>query len=558
MRIATQAPAADTPVPSQPASTPGPTMNPAYGVYSFDKFVLDGTYSVNMDNLIKYGAVCDVSVKLKQDSGSDKEVSVNYSGNKYSKGNKSQPFEGTADTFTVPSGQEIEHTFRLNVDKYMGECEIVFNSEQGTKIDVSSVSVSTQPFEGADYGRMLGDSFISAGNSERMQKVIKKSLSGGDVTLAYLGGSITEGCAATDMLVNSDCYAETSYNAFKMKYGDSDGSNVHFINAGMSGTPSSLGVIRYQNDILGEMEGMGYGKYPDILFIEFVVNDSGECTNGEGMESIIRQALEQGTAVFLVFAHTVNFDTGKQDYYIPLGELYDLPMVSVKNSLNGYIDKADTKGCDVSKWFFWHDTLHPDVPGHRLMADMIMNAIDKAAESETVPDPVTSIDSISPKYGSAFTGMRLIDSNVDPDKVDAIVSLDVGSFGNTDTNQNRFQYQKGGKDGVPWFPNCWMHQSGTDSLKATVKCSNMMIAYKLANDTSYGKAELYVDGVLKETMDGYKNDGWNNATVSIVFKDDEIATHNFEIKMADGNENKKFTIYAIGYTNADDYKESLK
>ena len=86
----------------------------------------------------------------------------------------------------------------------------------------------------------------------------------------------------------------------------------------------------------------------------------------------------------------------------------------------------------------------------------------------------------------------------------------------------------------------------------------MLIAYKLANDSNYGKAELYVDGVLKETMNGYKNDGWNNATVSIVFKDDEIATHDFEIRMADGNENKKFTIYAIGYTNADDYKESLK
>lgn len=553
-----QTPAAQTPAPDVPIVTQGPTMEPAYGVYSFDSFKFDGTYSINMDNLIKYGAACEVSVKLRQDSGSDKEVSVGYLGNKYGKGNKAEPFEGGTDKFMLPSGQEMEHTFKLNVDKYMGECEIVFESESGTDIEVLSAKISTQPFDGADYGKMLNDSFISAGNSERMQKVINKSRSGADVTLAYLGGSITEGCAATDVLVNSDCYAETSYNAFKMKYGYGDGSNVHFINAGMSGTPSSLGVIRYQNDILNEMEYMGYGKYPDILFVEFVVNDSGECTNGEAMESIIRQALEQGTAVFLVFAHTVNFDTGKQDYYIPLGELYDLPMVSVKNSISDYIDSADTKGCDVSKWFFWHDTLHPDVPGHRLMADMIMNAIDKAAESETVPDSVTDINIIQPKYGSAFTGMRLLDSNVDPDKVDAIVSLDVGSFGDVDTNQNRFQYKKGGKDGVQWFPNCWMHQTGTDSLKATVECSNMMIAYKLANDSNYGKAELYVDGVLKETMNGYKNDGWNNATVSIVFKDDEIATHDFEIRMADGNENKKFTIYAIGYTNADDYKESLK
>ncbi len=108
----------------------------------------------------------------------------------------------------------------------------------------------------------------------------------------------------------------------------------------MSGTPSSLGVIRYQNDVLNEMQ---YGKYPDVLFIEFVVNDSGECTNGEGMESIIREALEQGSAVFLVFAHTVNFDTGKQEYYKPLGELYNLPMVSVKNAITEFIDSSNVK-----------------------------------------------------------------------------------------------------------------------------------------------------------------------------------------------------------------------
>lgn len=102
-----------------------------------------------------------------------------------------------------------------------------------------------------------------------------------------------------------------------------------------------------------------------------------------------------------------------------------------------------------------------------------------------------------------------------------------------------------------------MHSTGTDSFKATVKCSNMMIAYKLTSSQEYGVAELYVDGELKETMNGYQNDGWNNATVRVVFKEDDIAEHQFEIKMADGQENKKFTIYAIGYTNADEYKDSL-
>ena len=85
----------------------------------------------------------------------------------------------------------------------------------------------------------------------------------------------------------------------------------------------------------------------------------------------------------------------------------------------------------------------------------------------------------------------------------------------------------------------------------------MMIAYKLANDETYGRAELYVDGVLKETMSGYQNDGWNNATVRVVFNEDDIVLHEVEIKMAKGDEDKKFTIYAIGYTNSDDFMASL-
>ena len=548
---------AATNTPDKAVATPGATMEPAYGSYDFDSFTLNGNSSLNMDKLMKYGGQLTVSFKAEQNSGSTKDVKINYSGNKFSKNyNQDGPdFVGASETISVESGATKDYSATIDFDKFMLDCKVNFESEAGTDIKISDVKITTVPFENGDYAKMVEDSYISGGNNSRLKKVINKSLSGEDVTFAYLGGSITEGCAATDNSVNSDCYAETSYNEFKTKYGYGDGSNVHFINAGMSGTPSSLGVIRYKNDVLDQMQ---HGKFPDVLFIEFVVNDSGECTNGEGIESLIRQGLEAGTAVFLVFAHTVNFDTGKQDYYIPLGEKYDLPMVSVKNALTPVIDSKDAKGCPASKWFYHVDTLHPDVPGHRLMADMIMQVFDKAYEEQEVPDTITDIDSITPVYGKSFTGMTQIDADVDISKVDAIESLEVGSFSEKDTNQNKFQYEKGGESGVEWFPNCWMHKSGTDSFKATVKCSNMMIAYKLSNNAEFGKAELYVDGELKETMDGYKNDGWNNATVSIVFKDDEIATHTFEIKMASGNENKKFTIYAIGYTNADDYKASLK
>ena len=56
-----------------------------------------------------------------------------------------------------------------------------------------------------------------------------------------------------------------------------------------------------------------------------------------------------------------------------------------------------------------------------------------------------------------------------------------------------------------------------------------------------------MDGVKKVTMNGYNKDGWNNATTVLAFKEDEIAEHTIEIKMADGNEEKEFTLLALGY-----------
>ncbi len=40
-----------------------------------------------------------------------------------------------------------------------------------------------------------------------------------------------------------------------------------FINAGMSGTPSDIGVVRYNRDVIDRLpEG---SDHPDVLFIEF-------------------------------------------------------------------------------------------------------------------------------------------------------------------------------------------------------------------------------------------------------------------------------------------------
>ena len=48
-------------------------------------------------------------------------------------------------------------------------------------------------------------------------------------------------------------------------------------------------------------------------------------------------------------------------------------------------------------------------------------------------------------------------------------------------------------------------------------------------------------------MSGYDSSGWNNGKVYVAMTEDKAAEHTIELKMKDGDEEKKFTFMAIGF-----------
>lgn len=76
-------------------------------------------------------------------------------------------------------------------------------------------------------------------------------------------------------------------------------NNVKFIKAGVGGTPSELGMIRFDRDVLRD------GQQPDIVVIEFAVNDEGDETKGDCYESLVRKVLNLPwkPAVILLFPY---------------------------------------------------------------------------------------------------------------------------------------------------------------------------------------------------------------------------------------------------------------
>ena len=91
-------------------------------------------------------------------------------------------------------------------------------------------------FGSAEYRRMLEASLVNLGDTKRLEKALCKARAGQDVTIAFIGGSITQGAGAIP--INTECYAYKTYKAFCGMFGDGD--NIHYIKAGVGGTPSEL------------------------------------------------------------------------------------------------------------------------------------------------------------------------------------------------------------------------------------------------------------------------------------------------------------------------------
>ncbi|MBE5962819.1 MAG: SGNH/GDSL hydrolase family protein [Lachnospiraceae bacterium] len=383
--------------------------------------------------------------------------------------------------------------------------------------------------EGVSYQNMIAKSLLSLGDGSRIRKVIKKAQEGKTVTIAYIGGSITQGAGAKP--IHTNCYAYRSYEWFRENYGCGDKSNVRFIKAGVGGTPSELGMIRYQEDVL-----RGGTEQPDFVIVEFAVNDEGDETRGECYESLIREILNQGNepAVLLLFAVFAD-DFNLQDRLAPIGYHYHLPMVSVKDAV---VDQFyDTKNRVISKNQYFYDCYHPTNLGHKIMADSIRFCI----EQELKQQDLQSQDKVlyaKPFMGRAFEQIRMFDRR----NASQYSNIQSGDDWTSDTELQCVEMDANPYQ-TPEFTHNWMHTpSCTEhTFCVTVKSEALFLVYKDSGDNAFGTAEIYIDGTHARTADPHVN-GWTHCNAILLYANSSAEEHTVEIK---ADPEKKFTILAF-------------
>jgi len=429
-------------------------------------------------------------------------------------------------------GKGVEELSQGNMDSQVEENVTSGTENETTDQESSQVQESTQeatptpePTPSAEeiYDEMVELSLKYEGNTYRLKKVIEKLRAGEEISLAILGGSVTEGAGAGS---NDKGYAYQFVDALAETYAANGKDQIHYVNAGLSGTPSVLGLMRYQQDVVKPL-----GEDPDLLIIEFAVNDWQEATNGRAYESMVYEALsakEDAAVICLCSVAKTGWNT--QDVYLPIVKNYEIPLVSLKDAV--FITDKKTR---ISATKYFMDDYHPKFYGHQLMKDCLMNLFakaDAAQEGDPAEIPETIVK------GRDFTGMVQVDS------ANKAKGMKTGSFGDTDDKVVTEYFTKSAS-----FPNNFYHKAGSNNSPLTMKvnCKKILINFKTANDASFGKADFYVDGKLVATADGNSGGGWNNCNVLMILDEAESASHTLEVKMADDSLEKAFTVLSISY-----------
>lgn len=197
-------------------------------------------------------------------------------------------------------------------------------------------------------------SLVSAGDPARIQAVLAKARRGEPICVAAIGGSITAGGQNTKDPERR--YVRQVAAWFEKTF---PGLKVRFVNAGIGATNSGYGALRVQRDVIAHQ--------PDLVVVEYAVNDSTGGEMDESYEGVLRQLLSSSTnraVIALSFMHKdgKNAQAGQ----VALGRHYGLPMISFRDAVWPELQAGTIKWETI-----YDDVVHPNNDGHDIASELL-------------------------------------------------------------------------------------------------------------------------------------------------------------------------------------------
>ncbi|HLL90346.1 MAG TPA: SGNH/GDSL hydrolase family protein [Tepidisphaeraceae bacterium] len=234
-------------------------------------------------------------------------------------------------------------------------------------------------------------------------RVGRKLASGQQAVVAWLGGSITWGSAASEP-------DRTSYRALVTNWlrGVFRAELVWEVNAAIGGTGSELAAFRLGSDVLA--------KDADVVFVEFAVNDDGTAddTVVAAMEGIVRACRSHPAPPELCFVYTL-----RRNWVGPLvaGEL-PRPIALHERvaarygvaSVNVALDLARAVAAGDVAWdAAMNDDVHPRDAGFKRYAETLRTALTDLLSAEPAPTaPLPPPLSVMPLDRADMTSVAML------------------------------------------------------------------------------------------------------------------------------------------------------
>ena len=338
-----------------------------------------------------------------------------------------------------------------------------------------------------DYSKALAVN----GNHDRLLSVMERADRGDKITVAFLGGSITEGSVASD---DKNCYAYLTYRWWCSTFPD---ARIQYVNAGIGGTPSLLGVGRCNEDILD--------YEPDVVYIEFSVNDVDLPNVSEIYEGLLRKVLYSKSNPAVVVINNGFYNDGRtvQDVHNKLASYYGIPAISIVDTLVACTLDGRIPIRDITP-----DDLHPNDRGHILLAGVIRYVQDKIY-NEYLDKRIdltlqNSVLSESADPGCTAHMLPALTGN-------SYETLHRYNSSNSTPVLNGFRADERPIEAVKiWERGGYLADHTGDSIEYNINASTICVSFKRSLIKPAPIAKVFLDGAEVAILDANFDEDWGN------------------------------------------------
>ncbi len=408
----------------------------------------------------------------------------------------------------------------LNPSIYSNSISSVTSSIHSNNKITESTVVSSVKKSSSSSSKIINKTFSTSKTAPKpviaktLQNTYTKLNNDKKLKIGYIGGSVTVGTGSTNKDANSWRAKTTQW--FKTQFPN---ATISEVDASNGGTGSGWGVFRIEKDLLS--------KSPDIIFIEFIINDCYERTAVEetkrNIESMYKRIYKANPYADIVMVYTTDLGfKGLNNPWIDANNYvanhYGVAAVDVGLALKQKIDAGDGVWSD-----YLVDYAHPNDRGYSVYSDAVCSYLNTSLITKSPPVGLKKHSVPNPLGTNLLLDTQIINASG--------ISLNQSTNWSVINTSNWYE-----------FDNLILSSTKENSSLVT-SFEGFYLGLLLEQNTSAvaTNIEITVDGnIVNENLSLYRTSA--NRTYMMICNNLSSGTHELTIKNVSG---KRFNLAAV-------------